>query len=211
MTFYIYDPHGSSVPYDSHEDWREVKKTLEVDEINKFSREEKKDKKKKVPKKKKEKVKDVLDELSHDPYLSGNQSPLLASQIMSTNVVTLNPTDTLAKAWRLIVKSRFRHVPILYKRKLVGILSDRGLLEELFEIKDHLIQGTKAEHVSDVMVRNVLISRPNTEISHIAQIFVEEKIGSMPIIDEKDKLVGILTRSDILRTLVKIHPHELRI
>lgn len=208
MTFYVYDPQGSSVPYDSHDEWRKVEKTKEIEHTEEFKKEQKKrKKKKKVPRKKKVN----LDEIPLDPHKGKEEAPLLASQIMSSNVVTLKPEDTLAKAWQLIDSKRFRHIPIVSKGKLVGILSDRGLVHELFEIRDHILQGTKAEHVSDVMVKNVLTSRPNTEISYIAQIFIEEKIGAMPIIDANDKLVGILTRSDILRTLVRIHPAELRI
>ncbi|MFT4553969.1 MAG: acetoin utilization protein AcuB [Chlamydiales bacterium] len=208
MTFYIYDPQGSSVPYESQEEWRKVEKTQEIEHTEEFINELKKRKKKKKSVKKK---KALVDELPLDPYKGKKESPIVASQIMSTNIVTLRPEDTLAKAWQLIDAKRFRHIPILSKGKLVGILSDRGLVHELFEIRDHILQGTIAEHVCDVMVTNVLTSRPNTEISYIAQIFIEEQIGAMPIIDANDKLVGILTRSDILRTLVKIHPRELRI
>ena len=44
---------------------------------------------------------------------------------------------------------------------------------------------------------------PETEIRLIADVLIKERIGAMPIVDEKEKLVGIVTRSDILRTVVK--------
>lgn len=119
---------------------------------------------------------------------------ILAVQIMSFPVVTLTPEQTLEDAWDIMNKTRFRHIPVVNENGMVvGILSDRTLFRELHA------HGGKAL-VKEVMKTKVITAMPDTAIRHIAQIFVIERIGSMPITDEAGRLVGIITRSDVLRT-----------
>ncbi len=137
-----------------------------------------------------------------------------ASQIMSSPVATLTPETTVAEAWELIRARGFRHIPILSGGKeLVGIISDRDLLLEFggFFKTDAPQDKTAQEQmtIQGMIKRKVLTASPDTEIREIARILFEERIGSMPIVDDNGSLVGILTRSDILRTLVNNAPLEL--
>lgn len=59
------------------------------------------------------------------------------------------------------------------------------------------------------MVNHVLTAPGEIEIHEIAEIFCNECIGTMPIVDKKDQLVGIITRGDILRTFINKAPFEL--
>lgn len=122
----------------------------------------------------------------------------IASDIMSHPVVTLAPEDSLKEAFDLVCVSRFRHLPVLSEGQLVGMISDRGILLALHE------KMSLKRYVKDVMVRHVLYAHPTTKISRIAQVFWHERIGAMPIVNEKGELVGLLTRSDILRLLMKM-------
>lgn len=199
MAFYIYNLHGQ-IPYESGKDWRRVSAGEEVAPAKKGKqdflevREKKKEKslQKEIP---------FQRNFSH----SGREAPLYASQIMTSSVKALKPFNTLEDAWNLIDENIFRHVPILSEEeKLVGIVSDRGLIHMVASLGENFAAGKKKVFVSDIMVRNVLTARPHTDISYISQIFVSERIGAMPIMGENDKLLGILTRTDILRTLVKV-------
>ncbi len=139
----------------------------------------------------------------HDPRRS-----LVAKQIMSSPVLTLSIDATFEKAWKLIVDYRFRHVPIATEGdKLFGILSDRDLLREAALITQDGLREEK--NIRNIIKTNVLTASPDTEIKKIAQLFFDERIGSMPIIDEDGILLGIITRSDILRTIVNQAPVEL--
>lgn len=123
-----------------------------------------------------------------------------AAQIMSSPVITLEKDDDLARAGDLFRLHRFRHLPIVSKEgKLIGLLSDRDLL----------VASDKHSKIGDHMVTNVLTARPETEIRKIAQIMFSERIGSMPIVSSGGDLVGILTRSDILCTVVNRGPFDL--
>lgn len=139
---------------------------------------------------------------------------ILASQIMASPVVILPPEATVAEAWELIRTKRFRHVPVVsHENKLVGIISDRDLLLEAGTICSTISPqdnaGQEQTTIQGLIRRKVLTASPDTGIREIARILFEERIGSMPIVDDKGMLVGIITRSDILRTIINNAPLDL--
>lgn len=125
-----------------------------------------------------------------------------ASQIMTAPVVVLRTNQTLIEARNLFRDRRFRHVPVLSaEERLVGIVSERDVL--------HHAADPAGTQVGQLMTQNVLVASPDTEIRDIAAVLFERRIGAMPIMAEDEALVGIITRSDILRTLVNRAPLEL--
>ncbi|MCB0353692.1 MAG: CBS domain-containing protein [Bdellovibrionales bacterium] len=123
-----------------------------------------------------------------------------AQQIMSSPVVTVQADRPLTAAKKIFQSQRFRHLPVVSSEgRLVGILSDR----------DALSAPMSAGRISEVMTKGVLTARPEAEIREMAKIMIEERIGAMPIVDETHQLVGILTRTDILRTVMHHAPLEL--
>ena len=141
------------------------------------------------------------------------QPALQAKQIMTSPVFTLPPTTPLSEAWQIIQTNRFRHIPILSKAgRLIGILSDRDVLHATIQMASTSSPRSNREPatpIQDVMIKNILSATPETEIRTIARIMFEERIGAMPLVDATEEVVGILTRSDILRTVVNEAPFEL--
>ena len=138
---------------------------------------------------------------------------MLASEMMTKQVVTLSSTAILREAYQLFTSKRFRHVPCVdAAMKLVGILSDRDLLRRAAHI-GAIPKPTQAawedESVSSVMSHQVLVASPDTEMREVARVLFHERIGCMPIVDDAQLLVGIITRSDVLRTLLVEAPLEL--
>lgn len=157
-----------------------------------------------------EKAYEKTEELAHE-----RKPALRAKQIMASPVVALSQETHVEKAWELIRDRRFRHVPVLSEeKKLVGIISDRDILREaarmgniIFPPKDE--DSHEQRTVGQLMKTKVLTAGPNTGIREIARAMFTERIGSMPIVDDEDNLVGIITRSDILRALITKAPLEL--
>ncbi|MDR4508670.1 MAG: CBS domain-containing protein [Candidatus Brocadiaceae bacterium] len=167
----------------------------------------------------------------HSEYMH-QKRVLRANQVMSSPVISLTQDTTLDEAWEVICNYKFLHIPVLsQEKKLIGIVSDRDLLREAAIIGNipwfsseksniqktmHLLQQAKNENtdlngpensplqkqIQGIFRTRVLIASPDTDVREIAKIMIEEHIGSMPIVDEKESLVGIITRSDILRTII---------
>ncbi|MDH5300638.1 MAG: CBS domain-containing protein [Gammaproteobacteria bacterium] len=137
-----------------------------------------------------------------------------AHQLMSSPVVTLHEQATIVQAWRLFRESRFRYVPVVDGLgKVVGIMSDRALLRYAATSGNVPPYADDSEQsrliIRPLMSARVVTATPDTEIRQIARLMFERRIGAMPIVDFSGSLVGIITRSDILRTLVNNAPLEL--
>lgn len=139
---------------------------------------------------------------------------LHAHQIMTSPVVTLYQETTITQAWTLFRERRFRHVPIITRdRKIYGILSDRDLLRFAAvsgKVPPYADNGPEASMgITSLIKTRVITASQDTEIRQIARILFEQRIGVMPIVSEAGLLEGLITRSDILRTLVNHAPLEL--
>ena len=143
-------------------------------------------------------------------FSQASPSTLVARDIMAYPVTTLPLTASLAQAWDLVKNKRFRHIPIQSQDgKLVGILSDRDLSRGTVEAA---LAGT---HGSDYLakisieryvIHPVLVAAPEATLLAIARVLLEERIGAIPIVSQEKELLGMITRSDILRVIVS-HPH----
>lgn len=129
------------------------------------------------------------------------RSPALSVlQVMKSPVVSLSPDMNLADATRIMKHHDFRHLPVVNAGKLVGILSDRDLLKH----------GSESDTpVSSVMSKEPLTASPETLIRAAAQRMLEGKVSALPVLDNQDRLVGMITITDILRAIVEKAPIEL--
>lgn len=134
-----------------------------------------------------------------------------ARDIMTKNVQCIYPEDSIIKVEVLFQKQRFRHMPVVNSTSfLQGILSERDLLKFTIQNLRSSITETTDATVKEIMQTKVLSAFPDTPIREIARIMFEEKVGSVPILDrEKKHLVGIVTRSDILRKVMNNPPLDL--
>jgi len=132
---------------------------------------------------------------------------LIASQIMSSQVTTLNPHDSIAYAIKLFKRTKLRHIPIIASNeRVVGILSDRDILHYLSGTSDDYTQQKSTirinHEIKHLMKSKVLTASMDTDVRFIARLFVEQHIGAMPIVTEGN-LVGIITRSDVLGAVMR--------
>jgi acetoin utilization protein AcuB len=139
---------------------------------------------------------------------------IYANEIMSSPVTTLPSSTTLAKAWFMIQSHRFRHIPIVNESGApVGIVSDRDLLKVAMTLDWNIFQeddpAASNQTVGMHFTSPVLAVLPNTEIHSIAKAMFENHIGAMPIINDQNAVIGIITRSDILRALIHMGPLEI--
>lgn len=125
--------------------------------------------------------------------------------IMRKKLVTVTPSTTLKEALSLLRGNRIRHLPVVENEKLVGIVSDRdirdGLPSNLCEHDDDEMILLKP--ISELMHKTVITAHPLDFIEDAAATVYDFKVGSLPVV-EADRLVGIVTESDILNCLVEL-------
>jgi CBS domain-containing membrane protein len=128
-------------------------------------------------------------------------------EIMVKEVATLDVNDELSLANDIMRLGRIRHLPVVDGTKLVGIISERDLFRS--SLAQALGYGTKASRdlmknlrIKDVMVPTVITVFPEMELCDAVQIMVEKKIGCLPVVEE-DRLVGLITETDIMTQYLK--------
>lgn len=136
-------------------------------------------------------------------------------ELMTSKVFVVEQDDLIDRVFFLIHYERIRHLPVVEKGKVVGIVSDRDLYKSLGPKSNSSAitasSGTNAtelhvvpKKVRHIMRRGVITVRRDTSASDAAAIMADNKIGALPVVDKGDKLVGILSATDILRVFSKI-------
>lgn len=126
--------------------------------------------------------------------------------LMTQDVVTARPGDSLARLRDLMYDRDVRHMPVIEgDGLLVGLVSQRDLLRnQLIEQADvpDFIEDALLERllVRELMTTGVVSIEPDSDIRVAAQIMFENKYGCLPVV-EGTRLVGILTESDFVRLM----------
>jgi len=127
--------------------------------------------------------------------------PETVAEMMCSEVVTAEPTTTLYQAIGLMVRNGIRHLPAVEEGKVVAVISDRNVRMMISEGQD---PEERRRYLSTTMVM-AHASHPVTTIGpgeppqDAARIFVESRIGCLPVVDDADKLIGIVTQTDLLK------------
>jgi CBS domain-containing protein len=131
--------------------------------------------------------------------------PMKVKDLMRTHVVTLHSMDMLGVAEDIMNMGRIRHLPVVdADNRVVGIVTQRDLYRAA--ISSVLGFDREKEHewlgkvkVQDVMTRTVTMIGSEAGVVEAVDKMVTEKIGSLPVVNEQGKLVGLLTETDCLR------------
>jgi acetoin utilization protein AcuB len=121
--------------------------------------------------------------------------------------VTISKKTTVFDALAIMKKNKIRQLPVVSEGKLVGMVTEKDLLTvspspatslSIFELNELLAKMTVAE----VMTKSPIFIQPDTTLEEAALLMRENKIHSVPVL-EGDKLVGIITVTDIFDALIK--------
>lgn len=129
---------------------------------------------------------------------------MLVESMMVREVFTLTPACTLQEALRLLHQKRIRHLPVVEDGLLVGLLSDRDLRDAAPSKLEKNVTDLLASTTTDkLMVRDVITCHPLDFVEDAALQMYRHRVGCLPVVTN-GQLVGLITESDILRTLVEM-------
>jgi CBS domain-containing protein len=149
---------------------------------------------------------------------------LLAKNIMTSEVVTVAPETSIGELSKILLKNKISGVPVVDKEgKLMGIVSEADIIKENIkvqfpfyfdplmisgysvdfdkyseDIRDYLNSGLES-----IMNHRVKTVNPLTPVSEIAEIMITNKVNRVPVTDDNKKVVGIITRADIIKSMIK--------
>ena len=138
-----------------------------------------------------------------------------AQDIMTRSVITVSPDTDITQATRILLENRINGLPVVdAEKRLVGIVQQKRIpLPSLFTLLDGYISLTSAKQfekevqkiaatrVEQAMTPNPVTVGLGTSVEDIASLMVEKKLHTLPVVD-KGKLVGVIGKEDMLRTLM---------
>lgn len=135
---------------------------------------------------------------------------MLVRDKMSTPPVTITPETPFQDALKLMREQRFRRLPVVNRSgELVGIVSERDLLYatpspasslSVWELQYLLSQL----QVQNIMTKEVVTTTADTPIEDAAEVMATRKIGGMPVVDENNYVLGVVTETDIFNAFVEM-------
>ena len=124
--------------------------------------------------------------------------------VMTKNVLTIGPQMTLRELEHLFETHDFNGLPVVQGHHLIGIVTKFDFLKNfvftsgsVFPHYDELMKRT----VEEIMTREVCTVHPDTPLTRVLQMMVEMKNKSFPVVDEKNRLQGMISRGDLVRAM----------
>ncbi len=152
-------------------------------------------------------------------------------EVMTIDVVTLNGFMSVREAAKILAECNISGAPVIdIEGKLVGMLTETDILKsvksaaddvhmvfpnnthtigvmfEMAEGKTEIMEAFEEQAntvVMDVMTKGVVTCRQGTDLNEVASILVKKGINRLPVVDDEDHVVGIITRGDIVRAFAQ--------
>ena len=136
------------------------------------------------------------------PTAKGRKNQLKVVDVMKQNPLTVTVSETGGQADDLMTENKFRQLPVVKGKELIGIVTDRDVRS--FFSSSLLTSPEQWERARNTKVREIMSADPITlspddELEEAVELLIEEKVGGIPVVDEAEGLVGIVTYIDVLR------------
>lgn len=146
---------------------------------------------------------------------------MLAKDIMTKDVITLNPEMDLKEAAIIFLNNNISGAPVIdVNKRLVGVLTEGDLVRQQKPIQKPIfmvlldgsfpinyrkiqddIDAIVAQKVEELMIKKVITAHEYADISELANLILEKGINRIPIMNDEEQLLGIVTRQDIIRAM----------
>jgi len=115
-------------------------------------------------------------------------------EVMINNVIALHKDVSTHEAVELMNKNRIGCLVVVNNDGVVGILTERDLLERVLE----KCKNPKETKVSEIMTKQVIVGKPDMQLAEATELMFEKKVKKLPIV-EGNRLVGLITLTDVAR------------
>ena len=133
----------------------------------------------------------------------------MVSEIMTPYLLTIDQYASLAEAHEKMKLNKIRRLPVTDNEALIGIITERDILNaKPSDIKHSLDEDEINKALSRVIVDVVMTKEPVTiyqtdTVGHAAEKMLDKQVGGLPVLDANNKLIGLITESDIFRAIAK--------
>ncbi len=116
-------------------------------------------------------------------------------RIMRSNPIVVSPHDNVKEVSKMMVKKRVQQLPVVDEENhLVGLITAYDLWKNLLNHK----KGDKLK-VQDVMTKGVLKISPKDKVGTAAELFIDQRFKTLPVVNLKNELKGVITAFDVIK------------
>jgi len=123
---------------------------------------------------------------------------------MTRNVRSVAPETTVGDLYRLFAADDFDAYPVVRGDALVGIVSKIDALNVFALSQDHILPRYKegmATTVDEIMTSDVIAVDGESSLQRVLELLVKHRIKSLPVVDDRRNLVGMIAREDVMRAM----------
>ena len=129
-------------------------------------------------------------------------------KMMTTRLITVSPTDTVGRLSEIFAKLPIHHVLVVEEDKRIGVVSDRDVLRNISpfvntkaeEAKDTFTLSRQAKQIMSKKPVTIRVDRP---VREAGKLMLETKVSLLPVVDENEQLIGVLSWKDVMRFIVE--------
>lgn len=166
--------------------------------------------------------------MTNEPYVSDDPDPTVR-EIMQTNVPTVSPDDSIPVIANILATAGLNGVPVVENGRMVGIITDSDIIAREADVDapmpvafldaifaadagrrfDDEVRHALAINARQLMTSPVVSIRDTATLTHIATLMIDEGVNPVPVLDGSDNLVGIVSRSDLVRVIAQLESQDL--
>jgi len=153
----------------------------------------------------------------------------IVREIMQTDVPTVSPDDTVPVVANLLASRGLVGVPVVENGRMIGIITDSDIIAREADVDapavvpfldaifiadagrsfDEELRRALAVNARQLMTSPVISIRDTATLTHIATLMVDEGVNPVPVLDDDDNLVGIVSRADLVRVIARLESEDL--
>jgi len=134
---------------------------------------------------------------------------MLVREWMATKPIVIDQNTSIMKATQIMKENNIRRIPVVKDGRLVGIISDRDIKEaapsKATSLDVHELYYLLSEiKVKDIMTPQPITLRENDSVEKAAVIMLKNRISGMPVVDDDNRVVGMVTQTDVFKVMISI-------
>ena len=166
--------------------------------------------------------------MKDEHYVRDDPDPTVR-EIMQTNVPTVAPDDSVSVIANMMATARLNGVPVVENGQMIGIITDSDIIAREADVDapmpvafldaifmadagrsfDEEIRHALAINARQLMTSPVVSIRDTATLTHIATLMIDEGVNPVPVLDDGNNLVGIVSRADLVRVIAQLESQDL--
>lgn len=129
--------------------------------------------------------------------------------IMTKNCIYIDSKSTIQDAYNVLKEFKIGQLPIVsFGKKILGMIDKKMILNLLMDNLDNT-SNILSRRIEDIYLPQLITAAPNTDIKNVAKVMIDFKLHGIPIVAENDTLIGIVSKTDIIKAVSHIQQFQL--